>query len=146
MKAELHGRIGHFPALVRLHPKSGPLTTYEVAELLNLQTVRDEAWTRRRDEGRASFLCELPLLHRILLPLLLEICVSVILLSDALRQRASPRWTVSETKGVTFFEAESCPLSRECEAPFSPPRGMSQPDATSTTMLRRLCAEHEVKT
>src|SRR5438067_12080701 len=51
-----------------------------------------------------------------------------------------------ETKGVTFFEAESCSLSRECEAPFSPPRGMSQPDATSTTMLRRLCAEHEVKT
>ena len=45
--AELHGRIGHFPALVRLRPKPGPLTTYEVAELLDLQAVRDEARTRR---------------------------------------------------------------------------------------------------
>ena len=45
--AELHGRIGHFPALVRLRPKSGTLTTYEVAELLDLQAVRDEARTRR---------------------------------------------------------------------------------------------------
>ena len=47
--AELHGRIGHFPSLVRLRPKSGsdPLTTYEVAELLNLQTIRDNARRRR---------------------------------------------------------------------------------------------------
>jgi len=44
--AELHGRIGHFPTLLRLRPKSGPVTTYEVAELLNLQTIRDKA---RRD-------------------------------------------------------------------------------------------------
>lgn len=41
--AELHGRIGHFPSLVRLRPKPGPVTTYEVAELLNLQTIRDAA-------------------------------------------------------------------------------------------------------
>lgn len=45
--AELHGRIGHFPSLVRLRPKSGPITTYEVAELLNLQEIR-EASRRRR--------------------------------------------------------------------------------------------------
>jgi hypothetical protein len=45
--AELHGRIGHFPSLVRLRPKSGPVTTYEVAELLNLQTIRDAARERR---------------------------------------------------------------------------------------------------
>ncbi|HZR42104.1 MAG TPA: CRISPR-associated protein Csx15 [Ktedonobacteraceae bacterium] len=45
--AELHGRIGHFPTLVRLHPKHNHLTTYEVAELLNLQTIRDTARTRR---------------------------------------------------------------------------------------------------
>jgi len=45
--AELHGRIGHFPSLVRLRPKSGPVTTYEVAELLNLQTIRDAARKRR---------------------------------------------------------------------------------------------------
>jgi len=45
--AELHGRIGHFPSLMRLRPKSGPVTTYEVAELLNLQAVRDASRTRR---------------------------------------------------------------------------------------------------
>ena len=41
--AELHGRIGHFPTIIRLRPKSGPVTTYEVAELLNLQTIREAA-------------------------------------------------------------------------------------------------------
>ncbi len=45
--AELHGRIGHFPAIIHLRPKSGPVTTYEVAELLNLQTIRETARTRR---------------------------------------------------------------------------------------------------
>ena len=47
--AELHGRIGHFPPLIRLRPRpdSGPLPTYEVAELLNLQAMREEARTRR---------------------------------------------------------------------------------------------------
>ena len=45
--AELHGRIGHFPSLIRLRPKSGPVTTYEVAELLNLQTIREAARKRR---------------------------------------------------------------------------------------------------
>lgn len=46
--AELHGRIGHFPSLIRLRPKPGPITAYEVAELLDLQTIRDEARTRRQ--------------------------------------------------------------------------------------------------
>jgi len=45
--AELHGRIGHFPSLVRLRPKPGPVTSYEVAELLNLQTIREAARARR---------------------------------------------------------------------------------------------------
>ncbi len=45
--AELHGRIGHFPALIRLRPKPGPIPSYEVAELLNLQTIREAARTRR---------------------------------------------------------------------------------------------------
>ncbi len=45
--AELHGRIGHFPTLIRLRPKPGPVTTYEVAELLNLQTIRETARRRR---------------------------------------------------------------------------------------------------
>ncbi len=45
--AELHGRIGHFPSLIRLRPKPGPVTSYEVAELLNLQTTREAARKRR---------------------------------------------------------------------------------------------------
>ncbi len=45
--AELHGRIGHFPALIRLRPKPGPVPAYEVAELLNLQAVREAARSRR---------------------------------------------------------------------------------------------------
>src|SRR5215467_6035221 len=45
--AELHGRIGHFPSLIRMRPKSGPITSYEVAELLNLQSIRDAAREHR---------------------------------------------------------------------------------------------------
>ena len=46
--AELHGRIGHFPTLVRLRPVVDSTSmTYEVAELLNLQALRDEARLRR---------------------------------------------------------------------------------------------------
>ena len=45
--AELHGRIGHFPSLIRLRPRHGHVTSYEVAELLNLQSVREAARKRR---------------------------------------------------------------------------------------------------
>ena len=48
--AELHGRIGHFPSLIRLRPQLAPITTYEVAELLNLQAVREAARQRRRED------------------------------------------------------------------------------------------------
>jgi hypothetical protein len=41
--AEIHGRIGHFPTLIRMRPQHGSVTTYEVIELLNLQTIRDAA-------------------------------------------------------------------------------------------------------
>lgn len=46
--AELHGRMGHFPAIVRL--KTAPnsaITEYEVAEIINLESVRQAARTRR---------------------------------------------------------------------------------------------------
>src|SRR5207237_10445250 len=39
--AEIHGRIGHFPTLIRMRPKHASVTTYEVIQLLNLQTIRD---------------------------------------------------------------------------------------------------------
>ena len=46
--AELHGRMGHFPTIVRLRPVEGSVPTrYEVAELVNLEQVRDEARKRR---------------------------------------------------------------------------------------------------
>jgi hypothetical protein len=42
--AELHGRMGYFPPVIRLRPLSGSLPPrYEVAEILNLQVVRDAA-------------------------------------------------------------------------------------------------------
>lgn len=41
--AEIHGRIGHFPTFIRMRPIHGSVTTYEVIELLNLQTIRDAA-------------------------------------------------------------------------------------------------------
>jgi hypothetical protein len=42
--AHLHGRMGCFPAVLRLRPvpNAGP-TRYEVAEILNLQSVRESA-------------------------------------------------------------------------------------------------------
>ena len=45
--AELHGRTGHFPTLIRLRPVAGPITRFEVAELLNLQSVRERARQQR---------------------------------------------------------------------------------------------------
>ena len=45
--AELHGRIGHFPTLLRLRPTQSPITTYEAAELINLQAIRDAARQKR---------------------------------------------------------------------------------------------------
>lgn len=42
--AELHGRMGYFPPILRLRPIEGSLPPrYEVAEVLNLQAVRDNA-------------------------------------------------------------------------------------------------------
>jgi hypothetical protein len=46
--AELHGRMGYFPPIVRLRPVEGALPPrYEVAEVLNLQALRAAAWKRR---------------------------------------------------------------------------------------------------
>jgi hypothetical protein len=45
--AELHGRMGHFPTLMRLCPRYGATTTYEVAEILNLQSIREIARVHR---------------------------------------------------------------------------------------------------
>jgi len=42
--AEIHGRMGHFPTILRLRPvHGGGAPRYEMAETLNLQEVRDSA-------------------------------------------------------------------------------------------------------
>lgn len=46
--AALHGRMGYFPAVVRLRPIEGKVPPqFEVAEILNLQAVRDSARSDR---------------------------------------------------------------------------------------------------
>lgn len=46
--AELHGRAGYFPAVLRLRPVAGSLPhRFEAAEVLNLQAVREEARRHR---------------------------------------------------------------------------------------------------
>lgn len=46
--AELHGRMGHFPAILRIRPVAGALVTeYEVAEIINLEQVRAAARSAR---------------------------------------------------------------------------------------------------
>lgn len=48
--AELHGRMGFFPPILRLRPVAGSLPpAYEVAEVINLQNLRD-ASRRKRNE------------------------------------------------------------------------------------------------
>lgn len=46
--AELHGRMGYFPAIIRIRPVNGSTPTqFEVAEIINLQAVRDQARRQR---------------------------------------------------------------------------------------------------
>ena len=46
--AELHGRMGYFPPIIRLRSVKNSLPPkYEVAEIINLQNIRDEARKKR---------------------------------------------------------------------------------------------------
>ncbi|MBX3015613.1 MAG: hypothetical protein KF832_29090 [Caldilineaceae bacterium] len=46
--AELHGRMGYFPPVVRTRPVADRVPRqYEVAEILDLQGLRDQARTKR---------------------------------------------------------------------------------------------------
>lgn len=46
--AELHGRCGYFPSHLRLRSMEGTIANgYEVAEVINLQRMRDEARSKR---------------------------------------------------------------------------------------------------
>lgn len=47
--AELHGRMGHFPSVLRVRPVPDvEPPRFEVAEILSLQALRDAARDRRR--------------------------------------------------------------------------------------------------
>lgn len=46
--AEIHGRCGYFLPVLNIRPSSGALPPrYEIAEIVNLQLIRDAARTRR---------------------------------------------------------------------------------------------------
>ena len=46
--AELHGRIGCFPAVLRLRPRAGAVpAVFDVAEVIDLQRLREESRARR---------------------------------------------------------------------------------------------------
>ena len=46
--AELHGRIGYFPPIARLRPRRDATPpVFDVAEVVNLQNLREQARTRR---------------------------------------------------------------------------------------------------
>ncbi|MGI8588290.1 MAG: CRISPR-associated protein Csx15 [Chloroflexia bacterium] len=46
--AEIHGRCGYFPPVVNIRPLAGAMPPrYELAEIVNLQALRDAARTRR---------------------------------------------------------------------------------------------------
>jgi hypothetical protein len=46
--AELHGRTGYFPACLRIRPVEGSVPVqFEVAEILNLEAIRQEARKKR---------------------------------------------------------------------------------------------------
>lgn len=48
--AEIHGRSGHFPAVMRMRPVPDALVRqFEVAEILDLQTLRDKARETRKE-------------------------------------------------------------------------------------------------
>jgi hypothetical protein len=50
--AELHGRCGYFPTMMRMRPVPDCTPPrFEVAELVDLQAVRDSARERRQDEA-----------------------------------------------------------------------------------------------
>lgn len=48
LMTELHGRCGYFPPIVNIRPVEGSLPVrYEVAEIVNMQALRDAARQRR---------------------------------------------------------------------------------------------------
>lgn len=52
LMAELHGRMGYFPPILRMRPVTASVPPcYEVAEILNLNEVRERARATRYEAG-----------------------------------------------------------------------------------------------
>lgn len=47
---ELHGRMGYFPKLIVIRPKSGPGEPYEIAEIIDLRAERTSARINRLEQ------------------------------------------------------------------------------------------------
>ncbi|MDH7482689.1 MAG: CRISPR-associated protein Csx15 [Armatimonadota bacterium] len=55
LTAELHGRMGYFPTILRLRPvPNATPTVFEVAEVLNLNEVRNTARSRSMHIGEST--------------------------------------------------------------------------------------------
>jgi hypothetical protein len=50
--AEIHGRVGHFPAVLRMRPAPIAIRQFEAAEILDLQAIRDTARRTRTGKDR----------------------------------------------------------------------------------------------
>lgn len=60
LMAYIHGFAGHFPSILRLRPVAGVAAQFEVAEIINLQEVRDRArgWRRGKEVTSDGECCE----------------------------------------------------------------------------------------
>lgn len=47
LMAELQGRMGYLPPVLRLRPNDAPPPPYQIAEIIDLQKLRTQARTRR---------------------------------------------------------------------------------------------------
>ena len=45
--ATLHGKLGHFPELIRIRPNDNAPEPYEVGEIINLQQLRNQTREKR---------------------------------------------------------------------------------------------------
>lgn len=56
--AELHGRMGYFPPVIRLRPSGqSPTVRFQVAEILDLRAIREAARTRRKSGAKQATGC-----------------------------------------------------------------------------------------
>ena len=50
LMAELHGRMGYFPEIIRIRPDPDGAEPFAIAEIISLQAVRDQARHSRQEQ------------------------------------------------------------------------------------------------